>query len=66
MEKPKNKQFIAEYAPYVASKLGQAHGSQKSGQAFLAAVKQNPDTFRESVKVIAKDYLKLATETLGD
>ncbi|RYZ76106.1 MAG: hypothetical protein EOP05_05990 [Proteobacteria bacterium] len=39
MEKPKNKQFIAEYAPYVASKLGQAHGSQKSGQAFLAKIR---------------------------
>lgn len=65
MKKSKNKTFLAEYAPYVASKLGQAHGSQKAAQEFAAELKRDPDTFREAVKVLVKDYLRLATSTLG-
>ncbi|RYZ62133.1 MAG: hypothetical protein EOP09_19140 [Proteobacteria bacterium] len=61
-----NKQFISEYSLYVASKLGQAHGRQSTGPAFLAAIKANPDAFRESIKLITKAYISEALSTLGN
>jgi hypothetical protein len=65
MAKPQNKTFISLYAPYVASKLGQAHGAQKAGKELLAAIKKNPEAFKEAVKSVSKEYLKLAADTLG-
>lgn len=65
MKNPANKQLLADYSLYVASKLGQAHGSQASGQKLLAEIQKNPDQFREAVKSLNKTYLQLALDTLG-
>ena len=55
-------EFVMELSAYDANILGQAHGRQKQGPEYLAAIENDSAEFHEATKELAKAYLDIAKQ----
>ena len=49
--------FVEDLSLFDANYLGQLHGRQAQGAAYLKSIKKDQDAFREAVKAVTKTYL---------